>query len=286
MAVTAQQVKELRDRTGLGMNACQKALIETSGDAEAAIEILRKRGELKAAKKAERTAADGCVAIVLKDGNNTGLMLELASETDFVARNPEFIALAQELAGKAIVWDFDGVKTDISAFDPKGELRKRIEALIAKMGENMLIGRVARMKARDGVLGMYLHSNKKIGVLVELAVGANARNSQEVAALAKDICMQIASLSPIAVRPEEVPANVVESEKNIYREQAKDKPAEMQEKIAMGKLNAFFKDTVLLEQPFVKEPKKSMKQHVADIGKAVGAKIDVVRFVRFQVGQQ
>jgi len=286
MAVTAQQVKELRDRTGLGMNACQKALIETNGDAEAAIEILRKRGELKAAKKAERTAADGCVAIVLKDGNSTGLMLELASETDFVARNPEFVALASELANKAIAWDFDGVKTDISAFDPHGEFRKKIEALIAKMGENMLIGRIARMKARDGVLGMYLHTNRKIGVLVELTVGASARNSQEVAALAKDVCMQIASLSPIAARIEEVPANVVESEKVIYREQVKDKPAEMQEKIAMGKLNSFFKDTVLLEQPFVKEPKKSMKQHVADIGKAVGAKIDVVRFVRFQIGQQ
>jgi elongation factor Ts len=286
MAVTPQQVKELRDRTGLGMMACQKALIESNGDQEAAIEILRKRGELKAAKRAERAADDGCIAIVLKENNTAGAMLELASETDFVARNPEFVGLAVELADAAVNWDFDGVKTDISAYDPQSEIRKKVEALIAKMGENMKIPRVARLTARDGMLGMYIHSNRKIGVIVELIVGATARERQEVAALAKDICMQVASLNPVAVRPEEVPPSVIESEKAIYREQVKDKPAEMQEKIAVGKLGAYFKDNVLLEQAFVKEPKKTVKQHITDISRLVGANIDVARFVRFQVGQQ
>jgi elongation factor Ts len=287
MAITPQQVKELRERTGLGMMACQKALIETNGDAEAAIEILRKRGELKAAKKAERTASDGSIAIILKDNNAVGAMLELACETDFVARNPEFVALAEELARRASERDFDGIMTPHQTCDAQcQETHKMVEALIAKMGENMKVQRVARIKARDGVLGSYLHSNRKIGVIVELAVGADARGKAEVASLARDICMQIASLNPVAVRPEEVPADIIENEKAIYREQVKDKPAAMQEKIAMGKLTAYFKDTVLLEQAFVKEPKKSVKQHIADVATAAGAKIDVVRFVRFQIGQQ
>jgi len=254
MTVTAQQVKELRDRTGLGMMACKKALVETDGNPEAAIELLRKKGALKAAKKAERTAADGSVAIVTNEDGTCGAMIEFACETDFVARNAEFAAAAEKFAGKVLAWDLDGTSENLAAFDPEGQISGEVEGLIAKMGENM-------------------------------RVNAETRGRDEVAALARDICMQIASLNPIAVRTDQVPANIVEQEKAIYREQVKDKPEKVQEKIVAGKLRSYFKDCVLLEQPFVKEPKKSVRQHIAEAGKQAGGEIEVVRFVRFQVGQ-
>lgn len=285
MAVTTEQVKELRERTGLGMMACRQALIETNGDEEAAIELLRKKGALKAAKKAERTAADGCVAIAVSSDGKRGAMIEFCCETDFVARNPEFSAAAREFANLALNWDANGVSDNVARFDPNGEIAGKIESLIAKMGENMLFSRFARMNAADGLVGHYIHTNNKLGVLVELAVNAEARGSKEVAALARDVCMQIASLNPVAVRSEEVPANVVEQEKAIYGEQAGDKPENVREKIIAGKLASFFKDCVLLEQPFVKEPKKSVSQHIAEVAKQAGGKIDVVRFVRFQIGK-
>ena len=285
MTVTAQQVKELRDRTGLGMMACKKALVETDGNPEAAIELLRKKGALKAAKKAERTAADGSVAIVTNEDGTCGAMIEFACETDFVARNAEFAAAAEKFAGKVLAWDLDGTSENLAAFDPEGQISGEVEGLIAKMGENMRVSRFARVTAGNGTVGHYVHSNKKIGVLVELAVNAETRGRDEVAALARDICMQIASLNPIAVRTDQVPANIVEQEKAIYREQVKDKPEKVQEKIVAGKLRSYFKDCVLLEQPFVKEPKKSVRQHIAEAGKQAGGEIEVVRFVRFQVGQ-
>ncbi len=284
MTITAQQVKELRERTGLGMMACRQALIEANGEAEAAIELLRKKGALKAAKRAERTAADGSVAIVVNHAATGAAMVELCCETDFVARNQEFVAAAEELAGKVMEWDLDGVGDDSAGFDPEGEIAVKQEALMAKMGEKMVFGRFARIRADEGVVGWYLHTNKKIGVIVELAVNADARGREEVATLARDICMQIASLNPMSVRPEDIPADVVEQEKAVYRDHVKDKPEDIQEKIIAGKLNSFFKDCVLLEQPFVKEPKKSVKRHIADVGKQAGGEIGIVRFVRFQVG--
>lgn len=268
MAISASMVKELRERTGLGMMECKKALVDSAGDIELAIENLRKASGLKAAKKASRTAADGVVLTRLADDASVGLLLEVNSETDFVARDDNFLGFVAKVADKA----FATRQTDIAQL-MEGELETAREALVQKIGENIGVRRAQIIEAADGVVGSYVHSNNRIAVLVELK-GGNAD-------LARDVAMHIAAVNPQVVSPEEMPADIVEKEKDIIKAQPDmaGKPAEIVEKMVMGRISKFLKEGSLLEQAFVKNPEVTVGALVKQAGAAV------VRFVRYEVGE-
>jgi len=269
MAITAAQVKELREMTGLGMMECKQALVEANGDQDAAVEILRKKAGAKVDKKASRIAADGAIAIIVSDNGKTGAIAEVNSETDFVAKGDDFLAFASEVA-KSVV---DGNPNDVDALMAANDsaLSKQREALVSKLGENMNVRRFERYET-DGVIGQYLHG-RKIGVIVEV-VGGNDE-------LARDIAMHIAASKPQYVSGDQVPADVVAKEKEILSEQAKQegKPAEIVEKMVVGRVNKFLNEICLLGQPFVKDPDTTVEKLLK------GAGASVKRFVRFEVGE-
>lgn len=265
-AISATMVKELRDRTGLGMMECKKALTEAGGDIELAIENLRKVSGLKAAKKADRTAADGVVAVKVADDNSYGVILEVNSETDFVARDAGFI----EFVNKVLNHAFATKQTDVAAL-MTGDLETAREALVQKIGENIGVRRVEVVEG--GVIDGYLHLNNRIAVLVQLEGG----NTE----LAKDIAMHVAAVNPQVISSDQMPAEIVEKEKDIIRAQPDmaGKPAEIVEKMMVGRINKFLKESSLNDQPFVKNPELT----VAQLAKNAGATI--TRFVRFEVGE-
>lgn len=262
--VTASLVKDLRDRTGLGMMECKRALAESDGDIEKAIEELRKSSGMKAAKKAGRTAADGLVAV--KAENGYALVLEVNSETDFVARDEGF----QGFVGSVLDAAFAGKQTDIAAV-MAGDLESAREALVQKIGENISPRRAASVEAP--VVGGYVHSNNRIAVVVGLTGGDEA--------LARDVAMHVAAVNPVVVSSDQMPAEVIEAERAIYTAQAADsgKPAEIVEKMIEGRVNKFLKEGSLVDQPFVKDPDTTVGKLVA----AGGA--EIVGFVRFEVGE-
>jgi elongation factor Ts len=265
-AISATMVKELRDRTGLGMMECKKALTEAGGDIELAIENLRKVSGLKAAKKADRTAADGVVAVKVADDNSYGVILEVNSETDFVARDAGFIEFVNKVLNQA----FATKQTDVAAL-MAGDLETAREALVQKIGENIGVRRVEVVEG--GVIDGYLHLNNRIAVLVQLEGGT--------AELAKDVAMHVAAVNPQVISADQMPAEIVEKEKDIIRAQPDmaGKPAEIVEKMMVGRINKFLKESSLNDQPFVKNPELT----VAQLAKNAGATI--TRFVRFEVGE-
>ena len=267
-AVSAAMVKELRDRTSLGMLECKKALRESGGDIEQAIEELRKSSGMKAAKKAGRTAADGVVACKVADDGSYGVVLEVNSETDFVARDEGFLGFVETVLAKA----FADKQEDVAVL-MEGELESAREALVQKIGENIGVRRVQVVTAEDGVVGSYVHSNNRIAVLTALKGG-------EVD-LAKDVSMHVAAVNPQVVKPEDMPQELVDKERDIFTAQAQEsgKPAEIIEKMIDGRIRKFLSEGSLVEQPFVKEPDTT----VGKLVKAGGA--DVVSFIRFEVGE-
>lgn len=264
--MSAVLVKELRERTGLGMMECKKALADAGGDVELAIENLRKLSGLKAAKKEGRTAADGVVAVKVAPDNSYGVIVEVNSETDFVARDAGFLAFVSKVLEQA----FANKQTDVAAL-MAGELEAAREALVQKIGEKISVRRVSLIQG--GVVGGYLHLNNRIAVLVQLEGG-----SEEVA---KDVAMHVAAVNPTVVSSDQMPAEVVEKEKEIIRAQPDmaGKPAEIVEKMIVGRINKFLKEASLVDQPFVKNP----EQTVAQFAKAAGA--TVKSFVRLEVGE-
>ena len=265
-AISATMVKELRDRTGLGMMECKKALTEADGDIELAIENLRKISGLKAAKKADRTAADGVVAVKVADDNSYAVIAEVNSETDFAARDAGFLGFVNTVLDKA----FADKQTDIAAL-MAGELESAREALVQKIGENISVRRIQVVEGN--VVGGYLHSNNRIAVLTVLEGGD--------AELAKDVAMHVAAVNPQVVSADQMPADLVEKEKDIIRAQPDmaGKPAEIVEKMMVGRINKFLKESSLNDQPFVKNPEVT----VGKLAKDAGATI--VNFVRFEVGE-
>ncbi|MEE4190978.1 MAG: translation elongation factor Ts [Halieaceae bacterium] len=261
-------VKELRERTGLGMMECKKALAAADNDIEKAIEELRKSSGMKAAKKAGRTAADGVVAIRTAEDGSFGTMVEVNSETDFVARDEGFLGFVSQVVDAA----HNGKVTDVAAL-MEGELESAREALVQKIGENIGVRRVALLSADDGVVGSYVHGNNRIAVLVELKGGD--------AELARDVAMHVAAVAPQVVKPEDMPEEVVEKEKEIFTAQAQEsgKPAEIIEKMIGGRIKKFLAENSLVEQDFVKDPDVTVGKLVA----AAGA--EVVSFTRFEVGE-
>ena len=261
-------VKELRERTGLGMMECKKALAAADNDVEKAIEELRKSSGMKAAKKAGRTAADGVVAIRVADDASSGTMVEVNSETDFVARDEGFLGFVGQVVDAAHVQK----QADVAAL-MAGDLESAREALVQKIGENIGVRRITTVSSEDGVVGSYVHGNNRIAVLVEMKGGD--------AELARDVAMHVAAVNPQVVAPEDMPEEVVAKEKEIFTAQAQEsgKPAEIIEKMIGGRIKKFLSENSLVEQAFVKDPDVTVGKLVA----AAGA--EVVGFTRYEVGE-
>ena len=266
--MSAALVKELRERTGLGLLECKKALAAAGGDVNLAIEELRKSSGMKAAKKAGRTAADGVVVTRIADDGSYGVVVEVNSETDFAARDEGFLAFV----GKVVDSAFAGRQTDVAAL-MDGELEAAREALVQKIGENIGVRRVELVNADSGVVGSYVHGNSRIAVLVELTGG-----DQD---LAKDVAMHVAAVNPQVVSAQDMPAEVVAKEKEIYTAQAQEsgKPAEIIEKMIGGRIKKFLAENSLVEQAFVKDPDVTVGKLVSSAG------AEVASFVRFEVGE-
>lgn len=275
MEITATLVKELRERTGSGLMECKKALTETRGDVDAAIDLMRKQGMVKADKKAGRTAAEGRIVMHLADDRPLGAMAEVNCETDFVAKSDEFVDFANNVLQRAVQEN----TADVSRLYELPLTRGGVETvdtarreLVSKIGENIAVRRIAIVEGAGGITGGYVHGGR-IGVLVEVEGGD--------ADLAKDIAMHIAASKPLAVSEDQVPAEVIDKEREIFTAQAAEsgKPAEIVEKMVAGRIRKFLAEVTLHGQPFVKDPDTT-------VGKLLGgAGARVLRFERFEVGE-
>ena len=282
MAITTEDIKLLRESTGAGILDCKKALQETGGDIDQAIEFLRKKGLAAASKKASREANDGLVSAHISSDGQTGVLVEVNCETDFVARTADFqnfvAAIVQQVASKPELANVEALLA--SPFGDSGKTAaETLTETIAKLGENMVVRRVARFDLTgDGLLDNYIHIGGRVGVLVE-ATGGNA-------GLIHDVALQIAAASPRYVSQDEIPAEVIESEKNIYRAQlAEDKkPDNIKERIIEGKLKKWYEEVVLLEQPFVKDGELTIARLLEKHSKELGREVKVRRFARFELG--
>jgi len=274
MSITAAMVKELRERTGAGMMECKKALTETNGDLEAAVEHMRKTGLAKADKKAGRTAAEGVIVMRNSDDNKNGVMVEINCETDFVAKGDAFQDFAKELGDLALAKmpaDIDGLLA--LTLPSTGEtVAESSRALIAKIGENINVRRYTGFSSANGIVAAYLHGTR-IGVLVEMEGG-----SQE---LARDIAMHVAASRPECVSEEQVPSELIEKEREIFSAQAAEsgKPADIVAKMVEGRIKKYLKEVTLVGQPFVKDPDTTVEKLLKDNG------AKVVRFSRLEVGE-
>lgn len=264
--ISAALVKELRERTGLGMMECKKALVEAEGDIEKAIDDLRKSSGMKAAKKADRTAADGVVAVKVADDNSYAIAVEVNSETDFVARDDNFLGFVNSVLEKA----FATKATEVAEL-MAGELESAREALVQKIGENISVRRL--MLVEGDVVDAYVHSTNRLAAIVALK-GGNAE-------VARDVAMHVTAVNPRVTRPEDMPEEELVREKEIIMAQPdmEGKPQEIKEKMAGGRIKKFLAENSLVEQPFVKNP----EQTVGQVAKAAGA--EVVSFVRVAVGE-
>lgn len=277
--ITAAEINKLRQQTGAGMMDCRKALVESNGDFEAAIDYLRKKGQKVAALRGDREAKEGVVIAKTTDDNKTGFIINLACETDFVSKNAEFVAFAQSIMDVAIAQNVKTVE-ELNAQQLNGAtITDKVNDQVAKIGEKISVTRFERVEA-EGV-SAYIHGAYRMGVLV----GLN-RNTPEALEAGRDVAMQIAAMNPVAVDPQSVPAETVDRERAIVTEQISadpkmaGKPAEMIAKIADGKLNAFFKEQTLIAQAFVKEGSKS----VGDYLKSVDPNLKVISFKRVALG--
>jgi elongation factor Ts len=284
--ISAELVKQLREMTGAGMLECKKALEEAQGDIEKAKEILRIKGLAKAEKKAGRETKEGIVQTYVSEDRKVGVILELNCETDFVARNEQFVELSLHLA-KHIAslkenanksGGFEDIAQQPYYADNTQKVEDVVKSAIARIGENIKLSRWARFDA-EGYVHAYVHGIGRVGVLMEYKAD---RISDEVLRLAQDIVLQIAAMKPEFVSVEAIPSEVLEREKRILAEQTRQegKPEHLIDKIVEGKLRKFYQEKVLLEQPFIKDEKKSVKQYISESG----LNFEVVRFVRFEVG--
>jgi elongation factor Ts len=283
--ITATDVKALRDRTGAGMMDCKAALTEANGDMDEAITILRKKGMAQVAKKAGRAMKEGLVGVRLNADATDGVVAEVNCETDFVARTPAFQALVDTVTADLLAAPSTEDPQALAAAD--GAVGQKVAEKIATTGENMAVTRAARLTG-EGLVGSYLHLGGKIGVLVELqGVPAAARTSEALQTLVRELAMQIAAASPSYATRDEVPASIIEQEKNIYRAQMENsgKPANVIEKIVEGKLGSYYGIAVLPDQPSIRDPKTTVAQVIAEAAKTIGGPITVSRFVRFKVGE-
>ena len=285
--ISAALVKQLRDTTGAGMMDAKKALVETNGDIESAIDLLRTKGILKAGKKADRVAAEGLVGVA--SSGTMAAVVEVNSETDFVARNEDFQKAVRVIASTALKNNGDPAKTIHAAAPDGGTIGEMLVSLVAKIGENMTLRRAAALSVSDGVIAPYVHNTAaegmgKIGVLVALeSTGDKARLMD----LGRKVAMHVASAKPLAATTAELDPKVVEKEKQILTEQAKEsgKPANVIEKMVEGRIRKFYQESVLVEQAFVMDPDVTVAAFIEKAGKEMGAAVKLKGFVRYEVGE-
>jgi elongation factor Ts len=294
MTITATMVRDLREKTGAGMMECKAALVESGGNMEEAIDILRKRGLKVAEKKAGRAAADGLVALWTAPDRTAGALVELNCETDFVARTEKFIALTETLlklvSADATATDAARVLELSAAGTPVAEL---IKATIGSLGENVILRRVARLMVPSdakGAVAGYLHGGGKIGVLVELRCASEkGAASEAVARVAKELALQVCSAEPGYISRDQVPAEILEREREVLRAQpdVQGKPTAIQDKIIQGRLEKFYAERCLLDQPFIRDPegKQKIKDLLKAAGQEAGEPLTVASFARFRLGE-
>jgi elongation factor Ts len=293
MAVTAAMIKELRERTGVGMSTCKSALVEADGNIDKAIEILREKGQATAVKKQGRIASEGLSYAFVSDDQSVGVVVEVNSETDFVAKNEKFQNYVNAVAQQAVktsATDLEAFMADKWILDETKTVQDGLVDIISVIGENLKIRRFEKIvNTGDSYLVSYLHAGGKIAVLVELKT-----ESKDAAALTecgKNLAMQIASMSPKFVTNAEISDEFKESEKKILTEQAKNdpknagKPDNIIEKMIIGRLNKEFKEMCLVDQEYVKEDKMTVKQYLENVSKEVGTSVEVKKFVRFETGE-
>jgi len=275
MSISAKDVKALRDATGVGMMDCKKALQETDGDFDAAVELLRKKGQKVAAKRAEKEADEGLISISISDDGAAGAIVEVNCETDFVARNEDFASFVDHIADLVLSEKPEDLDTlHALSFNGDASVKEELVAMTGRIGEKLDIRRFRVMESDAGEVIKYVHPGSKLGVIVEVSGNGDREDA------GRDVAMQIAALDPIAVDRSEVPEEVQEKEKEIARDAAinEGKPEHILDRIVEGKLERFFEDHVLLEQSFVKDASQSVQEMLND------ADVDVHRFVRFALG--
>ncbi len=285
MAFTAKDVATLREKTGCGMMDCKKALTDSNGDMDKAVEILREKGLAAATKKAGRIAAEGVVYAAVNDAKNVGVVLEVNAETDFVAKNDSFKSFVETCASTIIEQN----PADVAALEAcklaSGEtVADLLREKILTIGENI---KIRRFKRAEGAIITYVHGGGRIGVLVEFDTTAEIAAKPEFETFAKDVAMQVAAATPTYLNKESVPAEEVEKEKEILTVQAMNegKPAAIAEKMVIGRISKFYKDVCLLEQAFVKDADISVAQYAEKTGKELGGKIVITGFTRFEKGE-
>jgi len=288
--ISAASVKELRERTGAGMMDCKKALAESGGEMEKAIEYLREKGLAAAAKKAGRIAAEGLVNAYLVANKRIGVLAEVNCETDFVAKNPDFRQFSEEVA--RLIADKAPADLDALVNLPMNDgktVAEKVTSLISTIGENIAPRRFARFEVSgNGQVESYIHMGGKIGVLIEVSVSkAETTANPDFVVLVKDLAMQVAAAKPEYVKREEVPATVLDQEKAIYKAQAvnEGKPEAIAEKIMVGRLEKYYKETCLTEQLFIKDTEKTVAKLIRELNAKLGENIMVKRFARFEKGE-
>jgi elongation factor Ts len=286
-AITKEMVKDLRDKTGAGMMDCKNALAETNGDFEAAVDVLRKKGLSKAAKKAGRVAAEGLIGVA--SGGNAGALVEVNAETDFVAKNDQFKEFVKKAAALALEEDGDLEKMLKRDYKDGASVQQALTSLVSTIGENMSVRRTIALAVNPGVVASYVHNASspelgKIGVLVALK---STGDKTKLAALGRQIAMHIAAASPLALKPEHLPKDVVDRERAIQADVARQsgKPENVIEKMMEGRMRKFYEETVLLYQTFVIDGETQISKVVEKAAKEIGAPVEIEGFVRFQVGE-
>ena len=292
MAITAAMVKELREMTGAGMMDCKKALTEADGNMEKAVEILREKGLAASAKKAGRIASEGMVEIFLSEDNKVGAIVEVNSETDFVAKNQvfrDYVAAVAKQAAESTAADIEAFFEEKWALDEQFTVKEALSQQVAVIGENLNIRRFEKFeKAQAGKLVSYIHGGGRIGVMIELACENEA---DELVELGKNIAMQVAALNPKFIKESDVPAEFIAKETEILTVQAKNdpknakKPDNIIAKMIEGRLKKELKEFCLVEQPYVKDTDMTVKQYIDSVAKVVGAPIEISRIVRFETGE-
>ena len=292
MAITAAMVKELREMTGAGMMDCKKALTEADGNMEKAVEVLREKGLAASAKKAGRIASEGMVEIFLSEDNKVGAIVEVNSETDFVAKNQvfrDYVAAVAKQAAESTAADIDAFFEEKWALDTQFTVKEALSQQVAVIGENLNIRRFERYtKAQAGKMVSYIHGGGRIGVMIELACENEA---EELVELGKNIAMQIAALNPKFITEADVPAEFIAKETEILTAQAMNdpknakKPENIIAKMIEGRLKKELKEMCLVEQPYVKDTDMTVQQYIDSVAKVVGAPISIARIVRFETGE-
>ncbi|MEG0296026.1 MAG: translation elongation factor Ts [Clostridium sp.] len=283
--ISAKLVKELRETTGAGMMDCKKALVESQGDVEKAVEILREKGLAAAAKKAGRVAAEGIVATFVSENNKVAGIVEVNCETDFVAANEEFVAFANRVAEMASTTSATTVE-ELTAekYDENATVNETLTALIAKLGENMTVRRFEKLTIENGAITSYIHGGGRIGVAVELACETE---SPVVAEVARELCMQVAAANPLFLDRTSVDNESLEKEREVYRLQAlnEGKPEAIVEKMVTGRIQKYYKEVCLVDQAWVKDGDKSITKYLQEKSQEVGSPITISKFVRFERGE-